>query len=209
MGRKLSLAIALSATIAVLLSGLGATASTTSDESYFVSHINAERANRGLNSLSVAQDLVAVARQWSAQMASDGAISHDPNLPNEVSNWTVLGDNVGRGATAADLHRAFMDSPSHRDNILDSRFTHVGIGVVDAGDKIYVTEVFVRRVSGTTSPRRTVRRTVTHHTTAPATPSPTRYDSEVDVTGVVWEVSLGPRPLTLEYLQQLNQLDAR
>jgi len=208
MGRRLSLAIALSATIAVLLAGFGATASTASDESYFVSHINAERTNRGLRSLTVAQDLVNVARYWSGQMASAGAVSHDPNLPNEVGNWTMLGDNVGRGATAADIHRAFMDSPAHRDNILESRFTHVGVGVVDAGDRIYVTEVFVRRGSVATSPTKTVHRTVTHRA-APATSSPVRYDSEVDVTGVVWEISLGPRPLTLSVLEQLMELDAR
>lgn len=205
MGRKLSLAIAFSATIAVLLTGFGATASTTSDESYFVSHINAERTNRGLRSLTVAQDLVDVARYWSGQMASAGAISHDPNLSNEVGNWTMLGDNVGRGPTAGDIHHAFMDSPAHRDNILDSRFTHVGVGVVDAGDKIYVTEVFVRRGSVSTSPTHTVHRAVTRRTTS----SPVRYESEIDVTGVVWEVSLGPRPLTLSYLEQLSQLDAR
>jgi hypothetical protein len=200
-------ALAVVAALCVLLAGFGATASTTSLESYFVSHINAERTNRGLHALEIAQDLVEVARYWSAQMASDGAISHDPNLTSEVNNWTMLGDNVGRAGNAADIHRAFMDSPSHRDNILGSRFTHVGVGVVDAGDRIYVTEVFVRRVSATTSTRRTVRRTVTRATHASTAPA--RIASEIDVTGIVSEVTVGPSPVTVEVLEQLVQLDSQ
>lgn len=205
MRRTLMPALAVSAALAVVLAGLGAIASTTSDESSFVSRINSERASQGLRALSVAGDLVAVARDWSEQMASDGYISHDPNLPYKVSSWSMLGDNVGRGSDAASIHQAFMNSESHRRNILESRFTHIGVGVVDAGDKIYVTEILVRRVSSTTSPPRTVRRTVSRVSTAPTT----RLASEIDVTGLVSEVSIGPRALTISHLQQLMQLDAR
>jgi hypothetical protein len=205
MRRKLMPAIAVSAAIAVVLAGFGATASTTSDESSFVSRTNSERTSRGMRALTVAGDLVAVARNWSAQMVSDGYISHDPNLQYEVSSWSMLGDNVGRGSDANSIHQAFMNSESHRANILESRFTHIGVGVVDGGDRIYVTEILVRRVSSTTTPRRTVRRTVPRVSTAPAA----KLASEIDITGMVSEVTLGPRPLTVSHLQQLTQLDAR
>jgi hypothetical protein len=204
MRRKLISAFAVIAALAVVLAGFGATASTTSDENYFVSRINAERTGRGIRALTVASDLVQVARAWSAQMASDGAISHDPNLPYEVNNWSMLGDNVGRGSTASDIQTAFMNSPSHRDNILESRFTHVGVGVVDGGDRIYVTEVFVRRVSTTTTTHRSVRRTITK--TVPSAPA--RIASEIDVTGIVSEVSVGSRPVTVAVLEELVGLDA-
>lgn len=204
MRRKLMPAIAVSAALAVVLAGFGATASTTSDESSFVSRTNSERTSRGMRALRVAGDLVAVARNWSAQMVSDGYISHDPNLPYEVSSWSMLGDNVGRGTDVAVIHAAFMDSPSHRNNVLEGRFTHIGVGVVDAGDRIYVTEIFVRRVSSTTTPRRTVRRTTPRVSNAPTT----KLASEIDITGMVSEVTLGPRALTVSHLQQLMQLDA-
>ena len=81
MGRKGARAIAMTATLIVVLAGLGAVASSSEEDS-FVSRINAERTSRGLSAVSVRSDLGDVARNWSSQMASNGQISHDPNLPN-------------------------------------------------------------------------------------------------------------------------------
>lgn len=210
MGRRRALALATISVVAVFLAGFGAVASTASDESTFVSRINAERTSRGLRAVSVASDLVSVARRWSAKMADAGAISHDPNMPNEVSNWTQLGDNVGRGPDATSVHNAFMDSSTHRSIILDPAFTHVGVGVVQSGNLIYVTEVFVRRVANTTTVRRTTRTTTTHravtHARA-AAPAPT-VASDIELTGVMWEINLGPQAMTVSVLEQLVGLDA-
>jgi uncharacterized protein YkwD len=185
MGRRGALAVAATSLVAVVLAGFGAVASTSSSEDSFVSRINAERTSRGLRAVTVASDLVSVARSWSAQMASDGAISHDPNMPNEVSNWSQLGDNVGRGPSVSTIHEAFMNSSSHRAIILDPAFTHVGVGVVDAGDRLYVTQVFVRRTVKrvtTTHPTTTVRRTVSRpRPSAPAT----GIASDIKLTGVI------------------------
>jgi hypothetical protein len=208
MGRRGALAVAATSLVAVVLAGFGAVASTSSSEDSFVSRINAERTSRGLRAVTVASDLVSVARSWSAQMASDGAISHDPNMPNEVSNWSQLGDNVGRGPSVSTIHEAFMNSSSHRAIILDPAFTHVGVGVVDAGDRLYVTQVFVRRTVKrvtTTHPTTTVRRTVSRpRPSAPAT----GIASDIKLTGVIREISLGPKAMTVAVLEQLNGLDA-
>ncbi len=45
------------------------------------------------------------------------------------------GENLARGidpsATPADIHKALMESPTHRKNILDRRFNRVGVGCYD------------------------------------------------------------------------------
>ncbi len=42
------------------------------------------------------------------------------------------GENLSKGIdTPANIHKAFMASPTHRKNILDRRFNHVGVGCYD------------------------------------------------------------------------------
>src|SRR6266540_1804504 len=207
MGRKGAVAIVLATVFAVVGVGLVATASPSQEES-FVSRINAERTSRGIRAVSVSSDLVAVARNWSAQMASNGSISHDPNIGNKVSGWTQLGDNVGRGSTVDVIHTAFMNSDTHRGIILDPAFNQVGVGVFAAADNtLYVTEIFVRRATGSVTTR-----TTTHHRRASSTARVSRQahmvDSVAELTGVMWEVNLGPRPVTVSVLQELDSFDA-
>jgi uncharacterized protein YkwD len=140
---------------------------------------------RGGRNLTVDSQLTAVARRWSAKMAADNRLAHNPNLAKEVTHdWAKLGENVGTGDNAPQIHDAFMNSPAHRANILDSDFTHVGIGVVRGGDgRIWVTEVFMKLRSGggsappptspppTAAPTTTARPRVT--TPPPTAPPPT------------------------------------
>jgi uncharacterized protein YkwD len=59
-----------------------------------------------------------------------------------------LGENITQGDTAEVAHRALMESPSHRANMLDPAFTHVGIGAVLRATErpaLLVTMVFARR----------------------------------------------------------------
>jgi hypothetical protein len=120
-----------------------------SDESRLVSLLNAERANAGRRTLSVASDLVEVARRHSQEMASRGAIYHGDDTPSRVSGWRRIGEVVGRGPSASDVHRGFMGSSYHRAQLLDAGYTQVGAGVAWGGSgssrKLYVTEIFVER----------------------------------------------------------------
>ncbi len=204
MGRRSALAVSAAVLAAMVLASSGAVA-IPSQEADFVSLINAERSARGLRTVSVKSDLTAVARNWSDVMAAEGSISHDPNLPDEVDGWTALGDNVGKGSSVSSIHEAFMGSDAHRSIILDSRFNQVGVGVTNAGDVIYVTEVFALRGS-TTKVIRTTRRATTTRQTSAGSARTAEYI--VDMTGVVWELDLGTRPLTVVVLEQLVGLDA-
>jgi cysteine-rich secretory family protein len=143
---------------AIAVAGLWATpALASSQESRFTYLTNHERSSRGIRTLAVMGDLVAIARRHSEQMAARGTIYHNNDLPNEVSgNWTMLGENVGKGQSVDSIHDAFMNSPEHRANILRTAFNQVGIGTAVKDGYIYVTEVFAERGS---SPHTTVRRT--------------------------------------------------
>ncbi|GAC1352509.1 MAG: hypothetical protein NVSMB1_16070 [Polyangiales bacterium] len=44
--------------------------------------------------------------------------------------WKVLGENVAKAKTERAAHRALYASPSHRSNMLDARFTKVGLAAV-------------------------------------------------------------------------------
>ena len=141
-------------------------AASSSDESSLVSLTNQARASHGVARLSVASDLMAIAHRHSQRMASQHRVYHDPNLAGEVSGWTYLGDNVGKGSSASQVHRAFMNSSVHRANILNSHYNQIGTGAVRGSDGyLYVTEVFARRGSVHRSPvvHRVVRRTAVHH----------------------------------------------
>src|SRR5687767_7458951 len=112
----------------------GSASALTSAESKFVSLINQERAKTGRRALTVASDLVSNARAHSARMADKGEIYHNSNLDKQISNWFVLGENVGVGPTVEALHEAFMDSPHHKDNILYRDYNIIGVGIVKGDD---------------------------------------------------------------------------
>ena len=130
------------------LSALGmssARAQVPDAEARFVERIAQERQARGLPGYTVAVDLQDVARRHAQRMAERGEPYHNPNLTSEVRGWDLVGENVGRGWEADSLHQAFMDSPTHRDIILSSQFTEIGVGVVRTSDgQMWVVEVFRR-----------------------------------------------------------------
>ena len=113
----------------------------TGMEPEFLRLANQERAAQGLSTLSVAGDLVDYARHHSAVMNSEQTLRHSSEL-RTLTNWDMLGENVGRGGSVQALHDAFMASPSHRENVLKPNFSEVGIGVVVADGTIWVTFVF-------------------------------------------------------------------
>lgn len=174
----------LSSTIcALLFAGILALSATpanalSSSESDFAASHNNIRSSRGKSTLVVKDDLVAVARRHSGRMASAEDIWHNPSLGSDVSGWQVVGENVGMGGSVDELMDAFMNSPAHRSNILDSDYNQFGVGVVVNNGTIYVTVVFAKRATAsvrtptttTTRPRSTT--TTTRRRAIAAQPTP-------------------------------------
>lgn len=130
--------------VGMLLFGgsLSASATASLPETRLAELVNQERASRGLNRLTVGEPLSDVARRHSANMAAQGRLFHNPSLSSQVSNWTILGENVGQGGTVRRIHQGFMTSGTHRDQILRPGYRRLGVGVVARNGTLWVTEVF-------------------------------------------------------------------
>jgi putative cell wall-binding protein len=116
----------------------------TPEEDDFIELINQERADAGLDPVTEYWDLTNDARAWSDRMMTDGFISHNPNLAGITTNWLSLAENVGVGSTVTQLHSAFMASSTHKANILNPAFDHVGVGVTHpSGGSLWVTIDFM------------------------------------------------------------------
>jgi uncharacterized protein YkwD len=129
-------------------------------ETSFAARINQARAAAGQGNLRLDKHLSKAARRHTREMLDSNMLYHTPApaLKNRVTNWTWLGENVGVGNTVDSLHVAFMNSPDHRDNILFSKFRHVGIGTRMQGGRMWVTVLFEAKTDpGTTLPMPTCK----------------------------------------------------
>jgi uncharacterized protein YkwD len=106
---------------------------------------NQARRAAGLSSLRIDPQLSQVAEMHSYWMERKNRLFHSNRLDWKVTNWVRLGENVGVGQSIASLQAAFMDSPGHRQNILDPGFTYVGISVRPQGDRLWMTALFESR----------------------------------------------------------------
>src|ERR671915_769458 len=145
--RKIVYGLILAFAVSALYPPASAQADTAGDEAVFVAKINELRAGKGLAPLQVNANLTAKARAWSAGMASAGRIWHSTLSDGVTEDWKKLGENVGMGGSVDGLHRAFVNSLHHYENLVDPAFGHVGIGIVVNGSTIYVTEVFMQLMS--------------------------------------------------------------
>lgn len=167
--------------------------------STILSQVNASRAAAGLRPLALSGDLSAVAYAWSRHLASSGVLAHNPNLTGQVGDWQVLGENVGYGPTVSDVETAFMNSPHHRANILEPRYTQIGLGVVaDSSGTVWVTQVFRTPMSsaGTssaTTPSRATSSSTPRRTTSTSS-RPARSGSSAARAGTAAPAHPSPAP---------------
>lgn len=107
---------------------------------------NRERANAGLVPLTNRLDIVAVATDHSAAMASRGEIYHNDTYFSPATKsrlaLSAVGENVGQAGSIPRVHSALMNSAPHRANILNGTYRVVGVAVVWASGQLFITEDF-------------------------------------------------------------------
>jgi uncharacterized protein YkwD len=128
---------------------------TKDTERAFIRRINRARERNGVTRLRSDPELGKASRSHTHGMAKQARLYHTPDgrLGRKVTNWTVLGENVGVGNNVGELHRAFMNSAGHRDNVLYRSYTYVGVGVVQRNDRMWVTVTFESRTDPGTTQR--------------------------------------------------------
>lgn len=136
--------------------GSGGGPSVAAVEGTLVMLINDARRDRDRTPLVHDPALAEVARRHSERMRDEGFFDHmGPTGGGPADrvraagiSFRVLGENIGTvsrvSRPANRAHQAFMENPSHRGNILDLRFSHVGVGVARQGDTYWITELFLR-----------------------------------------------------------------
>ena len=101
--------------------------------------------------------LAAAARMHSEEMARNGFFSHDgadgSTPADRVSaagiRWLSTGENIAYCRGIGEAESLFMNEPkfehNHRWNILNAKYTHVGVGIVRAADgSLYITQEFAQ-----------------------------------------------------------------
>ncbi|HSP38565.1 MAG TPA: CAP domain-containing protein [Frankiaceae bacterium] len=108
--------------------------------------VNAERTKAHLKPLVLTNCADAIANSWSATMARTGTFTHQ-NLGPILTACKAhgAGENIGMGPVTADaMTTAWMNSPSHRANLLNPTYTGIGIGAVKTSTGIwYSTQDFI------------------------------------------------------------------
>ena len=127
---------------------------------------NDARAAAGLPPLARDARLDGIARGHAADMAGRGYFSHDTpgglgptdraaaagyvcEKWDGAAVWTGVGENIYMsghaaytGPVAAGAVDSWMDSPGHRQNILDGRYDRLGVGVAIGGGDFYAVQNF-------------------------------------------------------------------
>jgi uncharacterized protein YkwD len=121
--------------------------------------VNNERVGNGRGMLVWSDQVAAIARFHSNDMAENSYFSHEDRQGNRLikradhlglSNWRDIGENISWLTGFEDpVRRAvegWMNSAGHRENILNPSYRESGIGVAVSTDgKYYFTQIFVRR----------------------------------------------------------------
>ncbi|MBC8390500.1 MAG: hypothetical protein H8E13_20940 [Actinobacteria bacterium] len=118
--------------------------------------INTIRAENGLGALTANQALNDIARSRSTDLLNRNYFSHYTPEGKTIFNFLKengvgyrnAGENLAHSMPASigspdAFMNAWMNSPSHKANILRGAYTQIGISVVDNGDRKVLTTVFI------------------------------------------------------------------
>lgn len=119
---------------------------------------NVERVRHNLSPLSYEEGLADLARLHSGNMLLHNFFAHRDHKGDEVADRkdkyyptlliSAIGENLGKFTnsgmkfTPHELVSGWMQSPLHRDNILNPQYTHLGVGLVFRGTTLFATQNF-------------------------------------------------------------------
>ncbi|HZZ81998.1 MAG TPA: CAP domain-containing protein [Gemmataceae bacterium] len=141
--------------MAVLRAGEAKKFESIAEEREILTLTNRERKAKELPPLKLSVTLSKVARAHSENMARQGKMEHtlDKKTPFDRIKasgyrYFAAGENIAMGEEGAKLSaimKAWMESKGHRENILDTRFMEIGIGIATSKDgTMYLTQVFAK-----------------------------------------------------------------
>jgi uncharacterized protein YkwD len=116
------------------------------NQTVVVNQINRSRAAHRRRAISTNGYMNGKAVKWAEHLAACNCLEHRAPPFGVMRGWCGAAENVGRsgdGGTLGSVHTAFMRSRGHRDNILNPRWTDLGVGVArDRAGEYFVVHVF-------------------------------------------------------------------
>ena len=129
---------------AVTVAALGLTGCYPMLEKRGVAAVNAVRVSEGRRALVPHPQLEARARQVAAGLARQGRLEHSRLGEGLTVRYRYLAENLAHGPTLETAIEALEASPAHRANLVDPRFTHVGVGVATGpGGHVWIAQLFL------------------------------------------------------------------
>ena len=121
-------------------SNTNTSADLSNDEKEVFNLINTQRTNNGLPALKISNEVQKVARIKAQDMVDKNYFSHtSPTygspfdmLKSFKVSYNSAGENIAGNSSNSGAVNAWMNSPGHKANILNSSFNYTGIGVVSS-----------------------------------------------------------------------------
>lgn len=131
-------------------------------EAELIDEVNDAREEHDAAALAINAAMMRAAREHAAELASRHELDHASTRPGRETfadrlgaagapEWTLAGENlISLPFVATDVAdaavRGWMESPSHRSEMLEPTYTDTGVGVVrdDHGDW-FIVQLFIRR----------------------------------------------------------------
>lgn len=121
-------------------------------EQLAVNLLNQARQNEGLEPLKVNLQLSKLAADFAQDMRNRKFFAHvDPDGKDPFDRMAAVGidfpnagENIALSPDVETAHRMLLESPLHRENIMNPKFTEIGIGVrPDARGGVYLVQEFI------------------------------------------------------------------
>lgn len=129
---------------------VGSTSNNSSMATQLLNLVNNARKQNGLKPLTLNSSLSAVAQKKADDMKQKNYFSHtSPTygspfnmIKNAGISYKTAGENIAKGQkTAQAVFNAWMNSPGHKANILNSKYTQMGVGVTNG--TVYWSQMFI------------------------------------------------------------------
>ncbi|HYI61641.1 MAG TPA: CAP domain-containing protein [Acidimicrobiales bacterium] len=129
--------------VAIVLT-LALAACMSAEQTRAVDALNRDRRAHGLRSLPTHDALNQKAQAWADKIARDNRLSHSNLAQGLPGCYRSAGENVGYDSSVEAVEAGYMASPGHRANILDRKWTHVGVGAARNGSRWFTVQVFLQ-----------------------------------------------------------------
>ena len=117
--------------------------------------VNKERINNNSQSLRINKQLMEAANNKAKYLIDNNIFEHNSNN-KKFSDWvkevdydySFIGENLAENFKNSETAvNAWLNSPSHKENMLNNNFTETGVAVIQKNNRIIVVQIFGRPIS--------------------------------------------------------------